>query len=132
MTRTPECQDLPGVTIELRRDLMEQSKQGHLSQGAEVFPTRAQVDATDAATGIAESDLDLMSLPIPAFDDLMARSHEFRGLIFQAYAERITDLMLMAEERQASSRHDSRWQPDQARHARSAFYPRLPRKPTRT
>lgn len=51
-----------------------------------------------AATGIAETDLDLLSVPRAAFDDLMARSPEFRGVIFQAYSRRITDLMQVVEE----------------------------------
>jgi len=51
-----------------------------------------------AATGVAETDLNLLSVPKAAFDDLMACSSEFRGLIFQAYSKRITDLMQVVEE----------------------------------
>ena len=141
MTRILEFPDLPGVTTDLRYDLVKRSTPHHVSQGSVVFTPGAQVDAllillsgtlrveqlaetgreivlyrvhggesciltaaclladaTYAATGIAETDLDLMSLPKAAFDDLMAHSHEFRGLIFQAYSKRITDLMQVVEE----------------------------------
>ncbi|WP_146589719.1 Crp/Fnr family transcriptional regulator [Puniceibacterium confluentis] len=68
--------------------------------GESCIPTAActLADAACAATWIAETDLDLMSLPIAAFNDLMARSQEFRGLIFQTYAMRISDLMQVVEE----------------------------------
>lgn len=55
-------------------------------------------DASYAATGIAETDLDFMALPQAAFDDLMGRSAEFRGLIFRACAKRMKDLMQVVEE----------------------------------
>ena len=139
MTRTFEFPELPGLSTDLRRDLVKRSRQRHVSQGSVVFTPGAPVDAmlillsgtlrveqvaqsggnralrstrknsiltaaclladaTYAATGIAETDLDLMSLPKAAFDDLMSGSQEFRGLIFQAYAKRITDLMQVVEE----------------------------------
>ena len=141
MTRIFEFPELPGVTPDLRRDLVKLARQRHLSQGEVVFTPGAPVntmlilisgtlrveqvaqtgreivlyrvhggesciltaacllaDTTYAATGVAETDLVLMALPKTAFDDLMSRSHEFRGLIFQAYAKRITDLMQVVEE----------------------------------
>lgn len=141
MTRTFDPPDLPGVSADLRRALMERSRQLHVPQGTEVFAPGAQADAllmllsgtlrveqlgqtgreivlyrvqagesciltvacllaesSYAASGFAETDLDVMSVPKAAFDDLMARFPEFRGLIFQAYARRITDLMQVIEE----------------------------------
>lgn len=141
MTRIFEFPELPGLTKDLRRELVKRSRQRHVSQGSVVFtpgePVDAMLillsgtlrveqvaqsgreivlyrvhggesciltaacllaDATYAATGIAETDLDLMSMPKAAFDDLMAGSQEFRGLTFQAYAKRITDLMQVVEE----------------------------------
>jgi CRP/FNR family transcriptional regulator len=55
-------------------------------------------DEDYAATGIAETDIEALSLPRAAFDDLMARSAEFRGLVFRAYADRITDLLSVIDE----------------------------------
>jgi CRP/FNR family transcriptional regulator len=43
--------------------------------------------------GVAEADLDVLILPKSALDDLMAESAELCGLIFRAYATRITDLL---------------------------------------
>jgi CRP/FNR family transcriptional regulator len=51
-----------------------------------------------SATGIAETAIEALSLPRSAFDDLMARSTEFRGLIFRSYTDRITDLLTVIEE----------------------------------
>lgn len=141
MTRVFEFPELPGLPPDLRRDLVERSRERHVAQGSVVFTPSAPVDAllillsgmmrvqqvaqsgreivlyrvhggesciltaaclitdaTYAATGIAETDLDLMSLPKAAFDELMARSQAFRGLIFQAYAKRVMDLMQVVEE----------------------------------
>lgn len=55
-------------------------------------------DEQYAAMGVAETDLDTLLLPRAAFDDLMATSAEFRGMIFQAYSGRITDLLQVVEE----------------------------------
>lgn len=55
-------------------------------------------DEQYAATGVAETDLDALMLPRDAFDNLMATSAEFRGMIFQAYSKRITDLLQVVEE----------------------------------
>ncbi len=51
-----------------------------------------------SAMGVAETDLDTLLVPRPAFDTLMATSAEFRGMIFQAYSKRITDLLQVVEE----------------------------------
>lgn len=55
-------------------------------------------DEQYAAMGVAETELDALMLPRAAFDDLMATSAEFRGMIFQAYSRRITDLLQVVEE----------------------------------
>lgn len=55
-------------------------------------------DDAYSATGVAETDLDAMMMPRVAFDALMASSAEFRGMIFQAYSQRITDLLQVVEE----------------------------------
>lgn len=55
-------------------------------------------DEQYAAMGVAETDLDTLLLPRLAFDELMATSPEFRGMIFQAYSKRITDLLQVVEE----------------------------------
>lgn len=51
-----------------------------------------------SAMGVAETELDALLLPRAAFDDLMAISSEFRGMIFQSYSKRITDLLQVVEE----------------------------------
>lgn len=51
-----------------------------------------------SAMGVAETDLDALMLPRNAFDELMATSAEFRGMIFQSYSKRITDLLQVVEE----------------------------------
>lgn len=51
-----------------------------------------------AATGLAETDLDVVVIPQAVFDDLIATSDAFRGLIFKAYSRRITDLLTVIEE----------------------------------
>lgn len=55
-------------------------------------------DEQYAAMGVAETDLEALLLPRAAFDDLMAASAEFRGMIFDAYSKRITDLLQVVEE----------------------------------
>jgi len=50
-------------------------------------------EASVIATGIAETDLDLISVSKAAFDDLMSCAPDFRGLIFRTYSRRMTDLM---------------------------------------
>jgi CRP/FNR family transcriptional regulator len=51
-----------------------------------------------AATGIAETDLEVIAVPQTVFDELIATSEAFRGLIFKAYSRRITDLLTVIEE----------------------------------
>jgi CRP/FNR family transcriptional regulator len=50
------------------------------------------------AEGIAETDLRAIALPVPAFDALMAGSAAFRRFVFQSYASRVSDLLLLIEE----------------------------------
>lgn len=51
-----------------------------------------------SAEGVAESDLRAVLVPQRTFDDLIARSPEFRRFVFTAYARRITDLFQVIEE----------------------------------
>ena len=51
-----------------------------------------------SAEGIAETDLSAVLVPRRTFDDLIARSPEFRRFVFTAYSRRITDLFLVIEE----------------------------------
>lgn len=51
-----------------------------------------------SAEGIAETDLEAVLVPRAAFDELIARSPEFRRFVFTAYARRITDLFHVIEE----------------------------------
>jgi CRP/FNR family transcriptional regulator len=141
LTRILEFPALPGVTADLRRELVRLSRQVRVPQGSEVFAPGAHVDAllillsgtlrveqlagprrdivlfrahggegciltaaclladtTHAATGIAETDLVLMSVSRAAFDDLLVRSPEFRGLILKSTSRRIMHLMQVLEE----------------------------------
>lgn len=50
-------------------------------------------EASVIATGVAETDLDLISVSKATFDDLMSRASDFRGLIFRTYSSRMMDLM---------------------------------------
>ena len=51
-----------------------------------------------SAEGIAETDIEAVSIPQDAFDELMATSPEFRALVFKSYSDRITDLLFVIEE----------------------------------
>ncbi|WP_375570624.1 Crp/Fnr family transcriptional regulator [Ahrensia marina] len=51
-----------------------------------------------AASGLAETDLDVVVIPQAVFDDLVSTSDAFRNLIFKAYSHRITDLLTVIEE----------------------------------
>jgi hypothetical protein len=51
-----------------------------------------------SAEGIAETELTAVLVPRRTFDDLIARSPEFRRFVFTAYSRRITDLFLVIEE----------------------------------
>ena len=50
------------------------------------------------AEGLAETDVRAIAVPRSAFEDLIARSAEFRRFVFAAYARRITDLFMVIEE----------------------------------
>lgn len=51
-----------------------------------------------AAEGIAETDVEAVALPKAVFDDLMARSGDFRSFVFTAYARRIADLFRVIDD----------------------------------
>ncbi len=44
------------------------------------------------AEGVAETDVQAAAIPRAVFDELMARSPDFRNFVFTAYSRRITDL----------------------------------------
>ncbi len=50
------------------------------------------------AEGLAETEVRAIAVPRSAFEDLIARSAEFRRFVFTAYARRITDLFMVIEE----------------------------------
>ncbi|WP_316013520.1 Crp/Fnr family transcriptional regulator [Roseobacter sp. HKCCA0434] len=50
------------------------------------------------ATGVAETELEAVSIPRATFDRAMAESSAFRQFVFTAYSRRITDLFLTVEE----------------------------------
>lgn len=50
------------------------------------------------AEGVAETDLEAVLVPRATFDELIARSPEFRRFVFTAYARRVTDLFHVIEE----------------------------------
>jgi CRP/FNR family transcriptional regulator len=50
------------------------------------------------AEGIAETDIRAVIVPRPVFDDLIARSAEFRRFVFRAFSTRVTDLCRIIEE----------------------------------
>lgn len=50
------------------------------------------------AEGITETAVEAVAVPRAAFDELMARSAEFRRFVFSDYASRITDLLHVVEE----------------------------------
>ncbi|MGH1359268.1 MAG: Crp/Fnr family transcriptional regulator [Burkholderiaceae bacterium] len=51
-----------------------------------------------SAEGIAETDAQAVAIPRTVFDELVARSKEFRQFVFSAYSKRITDLFYVIEE----------------------------------
>ena len=51
-----------------------------------------------SAEGIAETDVQAVSIPRRVFDDLVASSKTFREFVFSAYSQRIIDLFLVIEE----------------------------------
>ncbi|RAH97796.1 Crp/Fnr family transcriptional regulator [Acuticoccus sediminis] len=50
-----------------------------------------------SAEGIAETDVVAVAIPRRTFDDLAARSAEFREFVFRAYSRRITDLFTLID-----------------------------------
>lgn len=50
------------------------------------------------AEGIAETDVEAVTIPRAVFDDLMAHSLDFRTFVFTAYSHRITDLFRVIDE----------------------------------
>lgn len=50
------------------------------------------------AEGLTETPVQAVAIPKAAFDELMARSAEFRRFVFSDYASRITDLLHVVEE----------------------------------
>ena len=51
-----------------------------------------------SADGVAETDVRAVAIPRKTFDDLAARSAEFRNFIFRAYSRRITDLFTLIDD----------------------------------
>lgn len=51
-----------------------------------------------AAEGIAETDVTAAAIPHRTFDDLVARSKEFRDFVFAAYTRRIADLFRVVDD----------------------------------
>ncbi len=50
-----------------------------------------------AATGIAETAVTLVAVPLPLFEQLLARHEPFRRHIFELFSARLSDLMLLVE-----------------------------------
>lgn len=50
------------------------------------------------AEAIAETDVRAIAIPRSTFDDLIARSPEFRRFVFTAFSRRVTDLFRLIEE----------------------------------
>jgi CRP/FNR family transcriptional regulator len=51
-----------------------------------------------AATGIAETAVMLIAVPLPLFEQLLARHEPFRRHIFELFGTRLSELMLLVEE----------------------------------
>lgn len=51
-----------------------------------------------AATGVAETAVTLVAVPLPLFETLLARHEPFRRHIFELFGARLADLMLLIEE----------------------------------
>ncbi len=50
------------------------------------------------AEGVAETDVDAVILPKPAFEDLLATSPRFRHFVFSSYGMRLHDLVALLQE----------------------------------
>lgn len=51
-----------------------------------------------SAHGIAESDVEAVTIPVRLFDDLISQSAIFRQFVFTAYSQRITELIHVVED----------------------------------
>ena len=51
-----------------------------------------------SAEGIAETDVQVVLIPREVFDDLIARSSEFRRFVFTAFSRRISDLFQVVDQ----------------------------------
>lgn len=51
-----------------------------------------------SAHGIAETDVEAVTVPVGLFDDLMGQSTIFRQFVFTAYSQRITELIHVIED----------------------------------
>ncbi|MEV8468429.1 Crp/Fnr family transcriptional regulator [Fluviibacterium sp. DFM31] len=71
-----------------------------INAGESCVMTTACLMAHDAysAEGITESAIEAVAIPRATFDDLVARSPDFRSFVFEAYSRRIADLFLVIEE----------------------------------
>ncbi|WP_193142311.1 MULTISPECIES: Crp/Fnr family transcriptional regulator [unclassified Meridianimarinicoccus] len=71
-----------------------------INAGESCVMTTACLMAHDAysAEGITESEIEAVAIPRATFDDLVARSPDFRSFVFEAYSRRIADLFLVIEE----------------------------------
>ncbi|SEH40284.1 Crp/Fnr family transcriptional regulator [Magnetospirillum fulvum] len=64
-----------------------------------VLTTNCLITARDYdAEGIAETDVEMIVLPVSAFRQLLGLSESFRDFVFSAYASRLSDLLLLIEE----------------------------------
>lgn len=55
-------------------------------------------DEDYSAEGIAESEVEAVAIPRSVFDDLTARSVEFRTFVFRTYSRRIADLFALVDD----------------------------------
>ncbi|MCB1508076.1 MAG: Crp/Fnr family transcriptional regulator [Hyphomicrobiaceae bacterium] len=51
-----------------------------------------------SAEGVAETDVEAVTLPRAVFDELISRSSAFRDFVFMAYSRRITDLFRVIDD----------------------------------
>ncbi len=70
----------------------------HAGEGCILTDACLIAHADCSAEGIAETDVDFVTIPRDAFDDLMTCSSEFRAFVFKSYSERIADLLHVMEE----------------------------------
>lgn len=55
-------------------------------------------DETYSADGIAETEVEAVTIPRPVFDDMTGQSAQFRSFIFRAYSRRIADLFALIDD----------------------------------